>query len=250
MIRALIAACLITLPNLVASKECVILLHGLARSEASLALLERSLWVQEFVVVNPGYSSKKKPIAALVQETLPAAVAACEELRINFVTHSLGGILVRKYLAHLRPDKLGRVVMLGPPNQGSQVVDVARELMGFDFFNGPAGHQLGTDQNSVPNQLPPVDFSLGVIAGKNSLNPIFSTIINGPDDGKVSVASTRVSGMNEHLVLPVSHTFMMNNPLVIAQVISYLQTGRFNKSLGFGDASRSIIDKAIRGRKN
>ena len=249
MIRALIAACLITLPNLAASKECVILLHGLARSEASFALLERSLRVQEFVVVNPGYSSKKKPIAALVQETLPAAVAACEELRINFVTHSLGGILVREYLAHFRPDKLGRVVMLGPPNQGSQVVDVTRKLMGFDFFNGPAGHQLSTDQDSVPNQLPAVDFSLGVIAGKNSLNPIFSTMINGPDDGKVSVASTRVSGMNEHLVLPVSHTFMMNNPLVIVQVISYLQTGHFNKSLGFGDATRSIIGKAIRGRK-
>ena len=139
--------------------------------------------------------------------------------------------------------------MLGPPNQGSQVVDVTRKLMGFDFFNGPAGHQLSTDQDSVPNQLPPVDFSLGVIAGKNSLNPIFSTMINGPDDGKVSVASTRVSGMNEHLVLPVSHAFMMNNPLVIVQVISYLQTGHFNKSLGFGDATGSIIGKAIRGWK-
>lgn len=166
MIRGVIVASLITPPNLAASKKCVILLHGLARSEASFALLERSLRVQEFVVVNPGYSSNKKPIAALVQETLPAAVAACEELRINFVTHSLGGILVREYLAHLRLDKLGRVVMLGLPGQRSQVVDVTRKLMGFNFFNGLAGHQWSTDQDSVPNQLPPVDFSLGVFAGK------------------------------------------------------------------------------------
>ena len=170
--RGVIVASLITPPNLAALKKCVILLHGLARSEASFALLERSLRVQEFVVVNPGYSSNKKPIAALVQETLPAAVAAvaavaaCEELRINFVTHSLGGILVREYLAHLRLDKLGRVVMLGLPGQRSQVVDVTRKLMGFNFFNGLAGHQWSTDQDSVPNQLPPVDFSLGVFAGK------------------------------------------------------------------------------------
>ncbi len=120
--------------------------------------------------------------------------------------------------------------MLGPPNKGSAVVDELSDFPGFEFLNGLAGKQLSTDDNSIPNQLGPVNYSLGIIAGEQSISPVFSSILKGPDDGKVSVASTKVEGMTDHIILPVTHTFMMNSPLVFKQVAHFLREGHFKHS--------------------
>jgi hypothetical protein len=141
----------------------------------------------------------------------------------------MGGILVRAWLSRHRPSNLGRVVMLAPPNAGSEVADKLRDRGFYRWLNGPAGQELGTDPDSVPNTLGPVDFPVGVIAGDRSINWINSMMLPGPDDGKVTVERTRVDGMADHLVIHVTHPFIMKKAEVIEQTLAFLEQGRFDR---------------------
>ncbi len=192
--------------------------------------LERALAAQGYEVKNVNYASTRHNIEKLAVDAIaPALIGRAPGQTVNFVTHSLGGILVRQYLRHHRIEDLGRVVMLGPPNKGSEVVDRLRDFPGFYFMHGDAGLELGTGAGSVPNRLGGADFDLGIIAGTRSIDLLLSWMIDGTDDGKVSVESTKIDGMRDHLEMDVTHTFMMQNRKVIEQVIHYLQSGKFRR---------------------
>jgi hypothetical protein len=213
-----------------AKSECVILLHGLARTSKSMLPLAEQLRAQHYVVVNVDYPSRDFPIATLAEKAIAPALANCRQYPISgihFVTHSLGGILVRQYLSLQKIPELKRVVMLAPPNKGSHVVDNLKNLPPYDWLNGPAGQELGTEPTSLPNSLGAVDFDLGVIAGTNSVNLLLSLYLPNPDDGKVSVEHTKIDGMRDFISLPVSHPYIMKDETAIAQIIHYLQHGQF-----------------------
>ncbi|ARD44407.1 alpha/beta fold hydrolase [Colwellia sp. PAMC 21821] len=207
--------------------ECVILLHGLARSAHSMDKMAERLTEQGYKVLNIDYPSRAYPIEQLAEKTIAEALTKCEGMPVSFVTHSMGGILVRQFLSNHSIKSLNKVVMLGPPNKGTEIVDKLGNMPGFHLVNGDAGMQLGTGALSVPNQLGKANFDVGIIAGTQSINLLLSSLIPDTDDGKVSVESTKVEGMNDHIEMPTTHVFMMRNDAVIEQVINYLKQGKF-----------------------
>ena len=215
-----------------APTECVVLLHGLGRTYRSMASLAAELEADGYHTVNLDYPSRQQPIEALAAATIPEGLRRCAEAGaspVHFVTHSMGGILVRQYLAGNAVDGLGRVVMLAPPNPGSEAADSLRDLAWFQYLNGPAGVQLGTGGDGIAARLGPVDFPLGVIAG--SEHSVFdgwlSSRFPGDNDGKVSVERAAVEGMTDMLVLPETHTFIVVDAEAIAQTRYFLRNGRF-----------------------
>lgn len=219
--------------NSVSQPECVILLHGLARTAASMSDMQRALVEAGYVVANIDYPSRKQPIEELSGPAVDKGIAQCSSQNakpIHFVTHSMGGILVRHYINQNGAERFGKTIMLGPPNNGSEAVDGLKDVPGFIFLNGPAGLQMGTDEFSVPLKLGPAKSEVAVIAGTFSINWVLSTYLPDPDDGKVSVESTKLKGMCAHLEVNVSHPFIMEDEEVIAEAISYLQSGKFISS--------------------
>ena len=210
--------------------ECVVLLHGLNRSWRAMRTMAKALQEAGFSTVNVDYPSQAGTIEVIAPLAVDTGLIECRATgasRIHFVTHSIGGILIRYQNEHAPIPDLGRVVMLAPPNQGSEIVDKTRDWPGFEIFSGAAGAQLGTDDDSVPKQLGPVDFDLGVIAGTGTINIFTSALLPDPDDGKVSVASTRVDGMKDFLVVGNSHRYITRSDVVTRNAAAFLRTGAF-----------------------
>jgi pimeloyl-ACP methyl ester carboxylesterase len=210
----------------------VILLHGLGRTSRSLNKMAEALRAAGFSPMNLDYPSRSNTIEELATETIERGLERCAQLQagsVHFVTHSMGGILVRYYLSRHRPRNLGRVVMLSPPNRGSEAADHLRDSVLYAWLNGPAGQQLRTGPEGLPEQLGPVTFPLGIITGNRHsfFDAWLSEVIPGADDGKVSVERARVGGMDDFLVLPYSHPFIMNADEVIEQTLHFLEFGRF-----------------------
>lgn len=230
------------IPTCVANQECVILVHALARSHLSMLSMAATLKQHDFIVVNQSYPSSKKPIIELANQYIPAMIEECLQHNpdhINFVTHSLGGIILQTWLQTHDIPKLNRIVMLSPPNHGSPMVDWLKDNPLFQVITGQAGQELAArplNQEMTPLNHP---YPIGVIAGNFSLNPFGPLIFHEQNDGAVSVSSATTQNMSDFIVLPVSHPFMVMNPMVKNQVLYFLQFGKF-----IHPAQEQVIQKA------
>jgi pimeloyl-ACP methyl ester carboxylesterase len=218
-----------------AARPVVVLVHGLGRTRWSMAPLALAARRRGYAVVNWGYRSRRGTLAlhaAALSDAL-AHVAGTHEGPLHLVTHSMGGIVVRACLrehpAAPWRSRLGRIVMLAPPNHGSELADRVARWRIARWMLGSALTALGTGASSVPSGLGgvPDGVEVGIIAGTRNGNPVFARWMPGPHDGKVSVASTRIAGMRDHLVVARGHTFLMLAPDVQARIFAFLERGRF-----------------------
>lgn len=233
--------CLITLYVPTASQaamqshEHVVLLHGMARSARTMAPLDLYLNAQGYKTINIDYASRKKTLDALTHDVHAAMTAANipATATVHFVGYSMGGLLADRYIRTYKPQNLGRVVMIGTPNQGSEVADALSPYKTYQNYFGPAAQSLRTPADTKPASTTP--YTHGVIAGSMSVDPVSSWIIPGRDDGKVAIARTKTADMRDHITLPTTHIFMMNNPLV------WQQTGHFIKHAQFDHTPAPVM---------
>lgn len=212
--------------------ECVILIHGLGRTYRSMWDMEERLREAGYHTVNLDYPSRKKTIEEIAGEYVPEAIEECQIYNaeaIHFVTHSLGGIITRKAMKDNRPELLGKVVMLSPPNKGSNIADALKGSWYYRWINGPAGQQLTTSADSLPNTLGPVDYPVGIITGNDPafFDAWFTTFIPGVNDGKIAVSQTRLAGMADFMVVSESHTYIMDADRVQDETVYFLKHGKF-----------------------
>ncbi len=211
-------------------KEMVILLHGMGRYASSMKKMANHLKSSGYTVLNIDYASRKNTIQEIAEQDVADAVQLCRDQnasRIHFVTHSLGGIVLRQYLQRETLPRGSRIIMLSPPNKGSELAEYLKDFKFYQYVLGPAGQALGTGEGSVPNVLSPIDQEIGIITGNKRLTPDFFGIMEGPNDGKVSVARATLDEMSDFIVVPATHTFIMRHPVVLGQVVYFLKNGKF-----------------------
>ena len=215
----------------VSPHQCVVVLHGMARSKVYMRLIEDDLEKAGYAVVNESFPTRKETIEQLAQR-VDGLVQRCRDTgatRIHFVTHSLGGLVVRYWLSGHALPEAGRFLMLGTPNRGSEVADHYMKSRWYRLTTGPAGLEIGTAPDSLPNRLGPPPIETAVIAGSRSASPALSRLFGGPNDGKVSVASTYLPGLADHLVVDNSHYFLPRSTVVLKQIRAFLAKGRFER---------------------
>ena len=216
-----------------ATQDGVVLLHGISRTALSFRKMQLSLERAGFATLNLDYESRRKALEGLAEDIDPAIQRFADRINgsVHFVCHSMGGLLARVYIARHRPKHLGRVVMLGTPNSGSEIAERLKNFGVYRAFFGPAGQQLGTRRDAAIDALfPPVDYPVGIIAGNRSIYPIASRFLPRPHDGRVSIANTKLEGMADHVVVAASHPWLVRNSVAIAQTIAFLREGKFNPS--------------------
>jgi len=209
--------------------DYVILLHSIARSSSSMESLADYLVSQGYEIINIDYPSREyglEKLADLVQLKLSKQIK--KDKPVHFVGHSMGSLLSRAIIHKYPPTQLGRVVQLAPPNNGSELADLLENNWLYQEFYGPSGQQLTTDKDRT-GLFGEIDYELGVIAGNDTIDPISSAIIPGEDDGKVSVESTKLKGMKDHLIVSANHTFFPSNETVQQQTLYFLKYGKFKK---------------------
>lgn len=212
--------------------EMVVFLHGILRNKIDMHPLSKFFQSKGYDTQNILYPSREQTLEDLsdfVHEKIINWDRYSATKTLHFVTHSMGGLIARYYIERHKPENLGKVVMLGPPNTGSEFADFLSDTKfiapAFRTIYGPASAQLRTDYEHIDKKI---NYPLGVIAGNVSINPLASFILEGDHDGIVPVSRTYIDGMADHIIVPATHTFMMFSAPIMEQALSFIINGKFD----------------------
>ncbi|MCH2174619.1 MAG: alpha/beta fold hydrolase [Lentisphaeria bacterium] len=218
------------MPNVKNAKgEQVVLVHGFLSLGAAMKPMGRSLrnaGYEVYTVSYPTHSLTPREVVEYVSNQINALPIKDDE-PVHFVAHSMGGIILRKYLEDTPHNNLGKVVMVGTPNRG---IPLLSELDDYSFYHlllGPTAINLGIDSEDFPNQLSSPYYPLGVIAGTKSRIPFSNSLLGETNDGVVPVSRVRFLGMTDYMEVPVTHQQQRKHPLVIKEVKYFLEKGYF-----------------------
>lgn len=215
--------------------DYLVVLHGWTTGYDNMRDACRFFQRAGYHVVSLRYPVRKATPATLINDHIRPGIAKhCTdpERQIHFLTHSLGGVLLREYLRTDRPDKLGKVVMLGAPNNGIELVDRLVDRRGFARFFGPTVVELRTGEDSWPRRLGKADFPLGIIMGNTRLRvPFTSRFLPGSDDGIVSAQSGQLEGMRQLIEVSAFHTALAVRPAILQRAEQFFRTGSFDEAV-------------------
>jgi pimeloyl-ACP methyl ester carboxylesterase len=213
--------------------SCVVLVHGLLGQPWNFYGLAKQLRQAGHQVVIPQYRSRRLTVAQAA-EVLPPAVAQCDRKnsnRIDFVGHSLGGLLIRHYLMTHGSTGVGRVVLLGTPNHGTPLAEPQHQHWAYERWIarrlGPVISELRTGTQGVAESLGAAPVPVGIVAGYLSPTPWLTKRFAEPNDGLVGVNSAALEGAQDWVWMPVTHLTLTVNTAVQRQVMWFLHTGHF-----------------------
>ena len=214
------------------AKNHVYLIHGYGAVKLSMSSLARHLKKNGYTVTNWGYNSLGKSIPELGKMLFDEIKGKKGIDSLNFVTHSMGGLVVRSLLGHAKQDsafpRICRIVMLSPPNKGAEIADFFAQSKVIKKILGPNLEYMTTDSTSLANKLPvPEDEEVGIIAGARFDDKGYNLIIEGDDDGFLTTDKTRLGTEKDFIVIPEAHFFMAHNKKSKEYVLRFLKTGKF-----------------------
>jgi pimeloyl-ACP methyl ester carboxylesterase len=222
--------------------KAVILLHGLGRTRSSMSKLGKYLEEQGgYTVFNVAYPSTRRDVAGHAQ-SLARIIENLEGIEeIDFVAHSMGNIVIRRYLADRaakRPALAGgdrppappikRFVMLAPPNHASLLALALGDNTLFQAVMGATSREVGRDWDKLADTLATPACEFGIIAGGKGDGRGYNPLLAGDNDGTISVDTTRLAGASDFVVVPVLHTFIISDDKVLEYTLRFLQKGYFN----------------------
>ncbi len=212
----------------ISTGENVVLIHGILRGSRSMNKIKRELVSQGFIVTGFDYSPGDGSIEE-ISDRLHEIIKKFPKGKIHFVTHSMGAVIVRKYISKYKPRNTGRVVMIAPPNNGSVYAAVLMRLPFFEKIFGRSGVEIADGENCILNTLPVPKFEFGVIAGGTGYEIGLNPFLKGDNDGTVLLNETIIKGMADFMQIKGQHSFLLFNNEVISESINFLKNGKFQK---------------------